>query len=73
MEKPITSRRLLKTDSIQELSRFWDAHDLTDFHDELEDVTTPVFERTSTPIRLPLSPPLSMPPQNPGPDGPQHQ
>ena len=34
-----------ETDSIQELARFWDAHDLTDFEDELEEVTEPVFER----------------------------
>jgi hypothetical protein len=34
-----------QTDSIQELARFWDTHDLTDFEDELEEVTEPVFER----------------------------
>ncbi len=33
------------TDSIEELARFWDAHDLTDFQDELEEVHEPVFER----------------------------
>ena len=27
-----------QTDSIQELARFWDTHDLTDFEDELEEV-----------------------------------
>ena len=32
-------------DSIQELARFWDTHDLTDFQDQLEEVTEPVFER----------------------------
>ena len=26
------------TDSIAELARFWDTHDLTDFEDELEEV-----------------------------------
>ncbi len=31
------------TDSIQELARFWDAHDLTDFEGELEEATEPVF------------------------------
>ena len=33
------------TDSIEELERFWDSHDLTDFEEELEEVTEPVFER----------------------------
>jgi predicted DNA binding CopG/RHH family protein len=37
--------RLPKTDSIQELAQFWDSHDVTDFEDELEEVTEPVFER----------------------------
>ena len=33
------------TDSIAELARFWDTHDLTDFEDELEEVPASVFER----------------------------
>ena len=33
------------TDSIQELAAFWQAHDLTDFEDELEEVAEPVFQR----------------------------
>ena len=37
--------KLLKTDSIQELAEFWDTHDSTDFEDELEEVTAPVFVR----------------------------
>ena len=44
-----------QTDSIQELAQFWDTHDLTDFEDELEEVTTPVFERSTT-VRIPLQP-----------------
>ncbi|HLG15697.1 MAG TPA: hypothetical protein VJH03_14520 [Blastocatellia bacterium] len=32
------------TDSIEELARFWDTHDLAHFEDELEEVTEPVFE-----------------------------
>ena len=39
------TRRLPQTDSIQELARFGDTHDLTDFEDQLEEVTEPVFER----------------------------
>ena len=37
-----------KTDSIEELARFGDTHDLTDFEDQLEIVTEPVFERQTT-------------------------
>ena len=33
------------TDSIQELAAFWQAHDVTDFEDELEEVAEPVFRR----------------------------
>lgn len=32
-----------QTDSIDELARFWDTHDVTDFADELVEVTEPVF------------------------------
>ncbi|MGH7832362.1 MAG: CopG family antitoxin [Candidatus Binatia bacterium] len=47
--------KLPKTDSIEELARFWDTHDLTDFEDQLEDVPEPVFDRPKErviPIRL---------------------
>lgn len=44
---------LPNTDSIQELAQFWDTHDLTDFEDELEEVTDPVFEpATVIPLNL---------------------
>jgi hypothetical protein len=36
---------LPQTDSIQELAQFWDTHDVTEFEDELEEVTEPVFRR----------------------------
>ncbi len=39
------ARRIPDTDSIEELARFWDTHDLTDFQDQLEEVATPVFEK----------------------------
>ena len=39
------ANRIPQTDSIRELAEFWDTHDLTDFEDELEEVTEPVFER----------------------------
>ncbi len=35
----------LQTDSIKELADFWNKHDLTDFEDDLEEVTVPVFQR----------------------------
>lgn len=37
--------KIPQTDSIEELTRFWDKHDLTDFEDELEEVAEPVFDR----------------------------
>ena len=37
------SGRIPDTDSIEELSKFWDTHDLTDFEDQLGEVRTPVF------------------------------
>ncbi len=33
------------TDSIEELARFWDTHDATDFEDEVEEVKEQVFVR----------------------------
>jgi len=45
MAKPMNSPKIPQTDSIEELARFWDMHDLTNFEDELEEVTEPVFER----------------------------
>ncbi|MCX5757960.1 MAG: hypothetical protein NTU83_05550 [Candidatus Hydrogenedentes bacterium] len=38
--------KIPRTDSVQELARFWDTHDLAKFEDELEEVGEPVFERT---------------------------
>jgi predicted DNA binding CopG/RHH family protein len=46
MEKDMNTR-LPQTDSITTLAQFWDTHDVTDFLDELEEVTPSVFERTS--------------------------
>ncbi len=41
----MNSLKILETDSIEKLARFWDMHDLTDFEDQLEEVAEPVFER----------------------------
>ena len=38
------ARKIPSTDSIEELARFWDTHDLTEFEDQLEEVGDPVFE-----------------------------
>ena len=53
MEKQMTSsRKIPQTDSIEELARFWNTHDLTDFEDQLEEVTEPVFERITVRVHL---------------------
>jgi predicted DNA binding CopG/RHH family protein len=49
--------KLPQIDSIEELAQFWDTHDLTEFEEELEEVTEPVFERKpDTVIPLHLKP-----------------
>jgi hypothetical protein len=45
METMIKKTSIPQTDSIEALARFWDTHDVTDFADELEEVTEPVFVR----------------------------
>jgi len=50
MEETMTMSNLPKTDSIKELAAFWDTHDVTDFEDELEEVTEIVFERKSSAV-----------------------
>jgi predicted DNA binding CopG/RHH family protein len=51
----MNSRKIPQADSIEELARFWDTHDLTDFEDQLEEVTEPVFER-GTVVKIHLQP-----------------
>jgi len=48
--------KIPEMDSIEELARFWDMHDLTDFEDQLEEIPEPVFERKMEPILVPLQP-----------------
>jgi predicted DNA binding CopG/RHH family protein len=45
MEEPLNMGEIPHIDSIEELARFWDTHDITDFEDELEEVREPVFGR----------------------------
>ena len=55
METMTKLQRIPQTDSIEELAAFWDKHDITDFDEELEEVTTPVFERlTNATVRIEL-------------------
>jgi hypothetical protein len=57
MEKTIIRQKLPNTDSIEELARFWDTHDLTDFEEDLEEVGEPVFVRTKgTSLSIDLQP-----------------
>ncbi len=44
--------KIPQTDSIQELAQFWDVHDLTDFEEQLDEVSWTVFERSSVKIHL---------------------
>jgi hypothetical protein len=44
------------TDSIEELAQFWDAHDVGDFSEELEEVSQPVFRRSEEIVPVPLTP-----------------
>lgn len=49
----MNNEKLPQIDSIQELARFWDSHDLADFEEELEEVSERVFERdTVIPLHL---------------------
>ena len=57
MDKTLIRRKLPKPDPIDELARFWDTHDLTDFENDLEQVGEPVFVRTKgTSLSIDLQP-----------------
>ena len=43
MAKPVKRNKLPATDSVVELAKSWDNHDLTDFQDQLEEVKESVF------------------------------
>jgi len=51
----MSTAKIPQTDSIQELARFWDTHDLTEFEDQLREVGEPVFDRQSV-VEIPLPP-----------------
>jgi hypothetical protein len=49
--------KIPQIDSIEELAKFWDTHEITDFEDELEEVEEPVFGRgTQAIMRIRLLP-----------------
>jgi predicted DNA binding CopG/RHH family protein len=54
VEEMMGKLKIPETDSIAELARFWDTHDLTDFEDQLEEVTEPVFVRDMETVLVPL-------------------
>ena len=57
MEKTIRSPRFPNTNSIEELAKFWDTHDLTNFEEHLEEAGAPVFVRTKgTSLSIELRP-----------------
>jgi predicted phosphatase len=57
MEKTMKARKIPSTDSIEELARFWDSHDLTEFADQLEEVGDSAFKRVpSTAVVVHLRP-----------------
>ena len=49
----MSNSKIPQTDSIEELARFWDYHDLADFEDELEEAPETVFDR-ETVVKVPL-------------------
>lgn len=46
---------LPQTDSIDELARFWESHDLSDFADELVEVESPFHRGDDKAVPVPLS------------------
>jgi hypothetical protein len=53
VEKEMKRRKLPTTDSIHQLAAFWDSHDLTDYEEDLEEVSEPVFVREGA-LEIPL-------------------
>ena len=53
----VNKQKIPNFKSIREEAKFWDTHDLTDFEDQLEEVTETVFEReTETVMQIHLQP-----------------
>ena len=43
----MSRRRIPRIDSIRELATFWDTHDLTDFEEQLEEISKKIEELES--------------------------
>ena len=57
MGEAMKGKTIPGTDSIEELARFWDSHDVTEFEDQLEEVREPVFlEQPGVKVSIRLSP-----------------
>jgi predicted DNA binding CopG/RHH family protein len=54
MAKKVNRQTLPDTDSIEELARFWDEHDVTEFEEDLEEVPGLVFARRTHDICVSL-------------------
>jgi hypothetical protein len=50
----MTKQPIPQTDSIEELAHFWDTHDVTEFEDELEEVTEDIFDLGERMVAIPL-------------------
>ena len=50
----MSRRKIPRIDSIRELATFWDTHDLTDFEEQLEEISDTVFERPAESVAVPL-------------------
>ena len=55
MAEKVNDHQIPQTDSIEKMAHFSDTHDLTDFEDQLEEVTVPIFER-ETKVTVHLQP-----------------
>jgi len=57
VEKAPDMSKIPPIDSIENLARFWDTHDITDFEEDLEEMKEGVFDRGEQPIvRIRLRP-----------------
>ncbi|MEK7793498.1 MAG: CopG family antitoxin [Candidatus Hydrogenedentota bacterium] len=53
MANSMSRAQLPQSDSIQELASFWDTHDLSDFDDQLEEISGQAFKRKPV-VNVPL-------------------
>jgi hypothetical protein len=56
MAEKMNKQHIPHTDSIEELARFWDTHDVTDYENELEEVGEDIFDLGEYSVSIPLNP-----------------